>query len=84
MKGCPFCSQFKELLDENSITYHERDIDDYKEEYDLFSKVTNNDMIPSFMVIDKQNDDYESYLYVPEKDYNELSEAVEIIKRHIL
>jgi glutaredoxin len=84
MKGCPFCSQFKDMLDEQNIVYHERDIDENKEEYDLFSEITKNDMIPSFMIIEKYGENYQSYLYAPERDYNELTEAVEIIKGHII
>ena len=36
MKGCPFCQMMKEKLTESMIDYHERDIDDHKDEYDLF------------------------------------------------
>jgi len=82
MKGCPFCEQFKDLLTTESIEFFDRDIDEYKEEYDLYSKITENELIPALLVIEGENDDYESFLYAPDRDYNELTEAVDIIKNH--
>ena len=35
MKGCPFCEDFKKMLDESNIEYFDRDIDVNSEEYDL-------------------------------------------------
>ena len=34
MEGCPFCVDFKKMLEENRIDFHDRDIEDYKDEYD--------------------------------------------------
>lgn len=84
MKSCPFCTEFKEMLQKESIEFYDRDIDEYKEEYDLFTKLTENEMIPSIMIIENFGEDNNSFLYAPERDYNELSEAVEIIKNHII
>jgi glutaredoxin len=81
MKGCPFCGEFKDILNENKIKFHEMDIDEYQDEYDLFVKATNNDMIPSFMIIEmNKGKNIKASLYAPERDYNQLSEALEIIK----
>jgi glutaredoxin len=82
MKGCPYCVQFKELLETNSIEYFDRDIEDYKDEYDLYTKITKNDMIPALMVIENAGDTHRSYLYAPERDYKMLDEALEIVKKH--
>jgi glutaredoxin len=82
MKGCPFCVQFKEMLTNEGVEYFDRDIDEFKDEYDLFSKITENDLIPALLIIEGNGDDYESFLYVPDKDYNELTEALDIIKTH--
>jgi len=84
MKGCPFCEDFKKMLNEENISFHDRDIDEYSEEYDVFSKITNNDMIPSVLVIEGDEKNHKSFLYAPERNYNELTEALEIIKKHIL
>lgn len=82
MKGCPFCLDFKEMLTKEGIEFFDRDIDEYKEEYDMFSEITNNDMIPSLLIIEGNGEAYASYLYAPERDYNELTEAVKIINEH--
>ena len=82
MKGCPFCTEFKEILTKEGIEFHDRDIDLYEQEYDVFSKVTGNDMIPALLIIEGDLKKHESFMYVPEKNYNELTEAVEIIRGH--
>lgn len=82
MKGCPFCVQFKDLLTTEGIEFFDRDIDEYKEEYDLYTEITKNDMIPALLIIEGENEKHESFLYAPERDYNELTEAIEIIRGH--
>jgi hypothetical protein len=39
-------------------------------------------MIPALLVIEGDIKKHKSFLYVPEKNYNELTEAVEIIRGH--
>ena len=82
MKGCPFCTEFKDMLVKEGIDFFDRDIDEYDEEYDLFVEITNNDMIPSLLIIEGEDEKYESFLYAPERNYNELTEALDIIKNH--
>jgi glutaredoxin len=83
MKGCPFCEQFKEILTNEGIEYFDRDIDVYKDEYEKFSQITNNELIPALLIIEGEDKKYDSFLYAPDRDYNELNEAVDIIKNHI-
>jgi glutaredoxin len=82
MKGCPFCTDFKEMLVKENIEFFDRDIEEYKEEYDLFVEITDNDMIPSLLIIEGNEVTHESFLYAPERNYNELTEALDIIKGH--
>ena len=82
MKGCPFCTDFKEMLTKEGIEFFDRDIDDYHEEYELFMEVTENDMIPALLIIEGDDEKYGSFLYAPDRDYNDLNEAVSIIKGH--
>ena len=82
MKGCPFCVDFKELLVKEGIEFFDRDIDEYKDEYEVYTQITENDMIPAFLIIEVDESKYESFLYAPERNYNELTEAVDIINQH--
>ena len=82
MEGCPFCTEFKELLVKESIEFFDRDIDKFKTEYDVFVEITGNDMIPSLLIIEGDSKNHKSYLYAPERNYDELTEAVDIINGH--
>jgi glutaredoxin len=82
MKGCHHCVDFKEILTKEGIEFFDRDIDEYKEEYDLYSEITDNDMIPALLIIEGDEENHKSFLYAPDRDYNELNEALDIIKRH--
>lgn len=82
MKGCPFCVDFKEMLTNEGIEFFDRDIEEHKDEYDTFTAITENDMIPALLIIEGDGGKYESFLYAPERNYNELVEAVQIIKEH--
>ena len=39
-------------------------------------------MIPALLIIEGNEKSYESFLYTPEKNYNELTEALTIINGH--
>lgn len=83
MKGCPYCDIMKESLNKLEIEYVPRDIDEYKEEYDLFVEVTENEFVPAFMIIENPTSEKpNSLLFAPERDYNQVEEGIEIIKEH--
>jgi hypothetical protein len=39
-------------------------------------------MIPAILIIEKEGEEVSAYQYVPERDYNELTEALAIIENH--
>jgi glutaredoxin len=83
MEGCPYCVQMKDQLKESDIDFVERDINEHKDEYDMFVEITENEFVPAFMIVESPDtDDHKSYLYAPERDYNEIEEGVAIIKEH--
>ena len=82
MEGCPFCDDFKKMLKEEKIEFFDRDIDKYSEEYDTFTEITENDFVPALLIIEGEDDKYESFLYAPERNYNEFTEAITIINEH--
>jgi glutaredoxin len=81
MKGCPFCDIMKNMLSENDIAYHDLDIDENEQEYELFKEITQNEFVPAFMIIEEDTE--KAKLFVPSRDYNEISEAIEIIKENL-
>ena len=82
MKGCPFCEEFKTMLVNENIEFYERDIDEYELEYDTFSKITENEMVPALLLIENVRGKNKPFLYAPDRNYNELTEAVDLIKKH--
>ena len=84
MKGCPYCVELKELLVKENIEFVDRDIDEHEQEYDVFTKVVENDYIPALLIIKEGGKKLESFLYSPERDYNELTEAVDLVKKHLI
>jgi glutaredoxin len=85
MDGCPFCQMMKEKLIESNISYYERDIDEYKDEYDLFVEITENDYVPAFMIIEGDDEKQPiTSLYAPDRDFNDLDEGLEIIKNKMV
>ena len=83
MKGCPHCETMKTQLVESVIPFEVRDIDEHKDEYDMFVEITENDFVPAFMIVEfPDGNDHKSYLYAPERDFNEIEEGVSIIKEH--
>lgn len=83
MEGCPYCVQMKDQLKESDINFVERDINKYNDEYEMFVEITENEFVPAFMIVESPDtDDHKSYLYAPERDYDEIEEGVAIIKEH--
>ncbi len=84
MKGCPFCEIMKGQLNELNITFHERDIHDNRDEYDMFVEITENDYVPAFMIVESNSEKPNTLLFAPERDFNEINEGIDIIKKHLL
>ena len=85
MDGCPYCVQMKDQLKESNIDFIERDIFEYNDEYEMFVEVTQNDFVPAFMIIenpDKKNE--KSYLFAPDRDFEDIEDGVSIIKEHFV
>lgn len=83
MKSCPHCHELKKMLQEENIDFVDRDIDENSDEYDVFVKATQNDFVPALLIIQEGGQKIESFLYAPDRDYEELTEAVQIIKKHL-
>ncbi len=84
MKGCPWCLEMKNTLKESKIKFIERDIDKYKSEYDLFVEATGNDYVPALMLLTlNEGDAQDVKLMAPDRDYEDISEAVIKVKDYL-
>ena len=83
MKGCPHCETMKEQLIKSNIPFEVRDINEHEDEYEMFVEVTENEFVPAFMIVESPNDIPKSYLFAPERDFNEIEDGVRIIKEHL-
>jgi len=85
MKGCPHCEEVKEILENENIEFLERDIDKYKDEYRLFKEATENEFVPAFFLLETtDNNEYKPTLLAPDRDFNELTEAVQKVKKFLM
>jgi glutaredoxin len=86
MKGCPFCTMIKEELDKENISYLERDIHEYEEEYDEFTKITDNEYVPALMLLTLDEEDTAKDLrfLAPERDFQDIYEAIDLVKGYLL
>jgi glutaredoxin len=82
MEGCPYCEMMKEQLDDIDADYVVRDINEHEEEYNMFVEITENDFVPAFMIVESPDENPNTMLFAPERDFNEIEEGVEIIKEH--
>jgi glutaredoxin len=83
MKGCPFCDDMKNMLEEEGIDFVNRDIYEYEEEFNLFAEITNSDYVPAFMLIENPETEPKSELFAPDRDYENITEGVKIIKEWV-
>ena len=83
MQSCPHCVDFKKMLQTEGIDFVDRDIEKNEEEYQIFVEVTQNDYVPAVLIIEEGVEKHKSFLYAHDRDYNELTEAVAIIKKHL-
>ena len=86
MKGCPFCSMIKEELEKENLPFLERDIEEYQDEYDEFSKITENEYVPALMLLtlDENENASDVQLLAPDRDFQDIYEGVELVKGYVL
>jgi glutaredoxin len=85
MQGCPHCQDIKEMLDNDKIEFIERDIDEFDEEYGEYQKIVEgNEFVPAFLCVEIDGNKVKRYEpLAPDRDFQELSEALEKVKKFI-
>jgi len=81
LNGCEHCTELKQKLDNLSIIYHDVEITRNRKIWNLIVDKTNNDVVPS-VFIQRDNDD-NGLIYIPGRDFLEIDEIVEIIKKSL-
>ena len=85
MEGCPYCVDLKNMLNESSIEYYDRDINEYEEEYNMFVKITENEYVPAFMLIESPDSEKPATdLFAPDRDFQDINEGFDIIKSFLV
>jgi glutaredoxin len=80
--GCPWCTDIKKQLADNNILFLERDVQKYKKEWELITTLTENEYVPALCVLDHTTRN-KTYL-VPDKDFDDINEAVSKVKEILL
>ena len=84
MEGCPYCHEIRGLLDNEGIRYTLRDINKNESEYDLFVKMTGNEYVPSFLLMEINNNEVTKMeALVPDDGFQTLEDRVEKVKRFL-
>jgi glutaredoxin len=86
MEGCPHCFEMKQMLDDSNIEYEVKDIDGQNYEYDSFIElVDGNEYVPAFLCLEvDENEKLKKHLAIaPDRDFDDLESALEIIKEFL-
>jgi glutaredoxin len=78
MSECPYCTELKNLLEQENIEYRNVDIDlpENQEEFQQILEVSNAEEVP-IVRIEKQ-------LFVPNVSFKTITEAVELTKKFLV
>lgn len=80
--GCSYCSELKEGLNKENIDYVVRDIEKYKLEWDKVSKLTENEYVPTALILDIKNK--KRKFLAPDRDWDDVNECISKIKKLII
>jgi glutaredoxin len=76
---CVFCAILKQLLLENKISFFDYDVDLHPQEFLKLYEITGHDFVPAVWI---KNGEHDVYI-VPERDFRDISEAVDKIKEQL-
>lgn len=81
LNGCEMCISLKVRLKEESIPFHDIEINLNRDIWEAVLAQTNDDAVPTVFI---QNDhEGNGLVYTPGRDYHEIDEIIEIIKKNI-
>lgn len=80
LNGCDHCVNLKKRLSKLSIPYKEIETTENEVLWDKIVEETGHDLLPTTLIMNDEND--ESFIYIPGVDYQTEDEIVEIIKSY--
>lgn len=81
LNGCGHCKMLKDELTSQSIPYTEIEISSNKEIWDQVVNQTGHNILPTVFI--KKPDTDDGPVFVPQRDFKNQDEIVEIIKTYI-
>lgn len=81
LNDCPYCFELKKTLSDLSIPFHDVEITKNKKLWDFIVSQTEQDLLPTVLI--HTNNQGDGLVYVPERDFQDLDEIIEIIKKNI-
>ena len=74
VEGCPYCEDFKSMLDIKGYEYEVIDVDlpENQDEFEQVMEKTGNDLVPTVL--------FKDMLLAPDVNYDHLSELMDIIE----
>lgn len=81
LDGCGHCKMLKDELNSQSIPYTEIEISSNKEIWDQVVNQTGHNILPTVFI--KKPDTDDGPVFVPQRDFKNQDEIVEIIKTYI-
>ena len=81
LEGCSHCIELKKRLKEESIPFTEVEVSKNKEIWDKVVEQTGHNALPTTYI--SLNGGEEGPVFVPDRDYHEKEEIVEIVKKYI-
>ena len=81
LNGCLFCRDLKEKLTLEGIHFHDIEISKNREIWEKILEQTGDDALPTVFI--QTDNEGNGLVYTPGRDFYELEEIVEIIKKNI-
>ena len=75
MGGCPHCDRLKKILNENKISFIEKDVDEYEPEYEKFSEAVKSEYLPAVLIGKKA--------FIPDKSFKTIEQAGKTIQNFL-
>lgn len=76
-KDCPYCTELKQLLDNNLLPYEATDVDENEEEWEEMGKTLNVEFVPTVLIVNDKLDT--AKLLTPDTHFDEVSECFQQI-----